>query len=50
MISLHNNVNNVNNLPLELMVHLMSFLDDANNYTLITTCKYLISHFKQTKI
>jgi hypothetical protein len=44
MISIHNNVNN---LPLELMVHLMSFLDDTNNYTLSTTCKYLNNHSKK---
>lgn len=44
MISLPNNVNN---LPLELMVHLMSFLDNANNYMLITTCKYLNNHSKK---
>ena len=44
MISLHYNINN---LPLELMVHLMSFLDDANNYMLITTCKYLNNYSKK---
>jgi hypothetical protein len=53
MISTHKNsqtnrrTNHLTNLPTELLVYLMSFLDDNNNHKLVSTCKYFDCHSKK---